>query len=162
MAMNEINPSDICVKSPIFGYFIRRRLFPASKYDLVPNSPNTSDMTDENIKVTKDTCLKYKSRESGREFYADARYLIGDYSASVEWCKPDEFNKYREMDSKTPVYILIGAGPQPAAPQQVFLFPFKDIRFHKVLHKYIEKYKISITRSIEENELTHLICDQTA
>lgn len=126
----------------------------------MPNTPDASAKANTNIPGTKQTCFRYKSRETGREFYVDARYLVGEYSASVEWCQPTEFSKYQEMDKKTPVYILIGAGPQPAAPQQVFLFPFKDIRFHKVLHKYIEKYKISVTRSIEEKDLTHLAGNQ--
>jgi hypothetical protein len=160
--MNQINQSDICVKSPVFGYFIRRRLFPVNKYDLLPITPGAPAPASDSAQAKRETCFKYKSRESGKEFFVAARYLLGAYSASVEWCQDVEFEKYQEMDSNAPVYILIGAGPQPAAPQQVFMFPFKDIRFNKVLHKYIEKYKISVTRSIEEKDLTHLACGQAA
>jgi hypothetical protein len=147
--MNGINQSDACVKSAVFGDFVRKRLFPASKYDLLLNNIDASTSN-------REPYFKFKSHDSGREFYVDARYLTEDSDAPVEWCRPSELQKYQEIDNNTPVYISIGAGPQPAAPRQVFLFPIKSIRFNKLLYSYIEKYKISVTRTVEEKDLLEL------
>jgi hypothetical protein len=152
--MNEISQPDACVKSTAFGQFIRRRLFPVNKYDLLVNAPEALAKANDSAKAARESGFKFKSRDSGREFFVDAKYLIGDSSASVEWCQPFEFKKYLEMDNKMPVYILIGDGPQPASPQRVFMFPLKSIRFNRVLHSYIQKYKISTTRSVDEKELS--------
>jgi hypothetical protein len=151
--MNEVNQPDACVKSAAFERFIRKRLFPVNKYDLLLENQDTPSNTSDDAGAAKEPYFKFKSRESGREFCIDARYLTGVYNASVEWCQPFELKRYREIDNNVPVYILIGAGQHPAAPQQVFLFPVKSIRFNKVLHSYIEKYKISTTRSVDEKDL---------
>jgi hypothetical protein len=135
---------EVCIKSAAFRDFIRKRLFPIAKYDLLLN--NESDKTNM-------PCFKFKSRNGGREFYVDARYLAGDANVPVEWCQPFELEKFQEINSATPVYILIGAGPSAAAPRQVFLFPIKSIRFNRLLYSYIEKYKISVTRTLEEKDL---------
>ncbi|MHB8104444.1 MAG: hypothetical protein ACYDG5_02775 [Dehalococcoidales bacterium] len=151
--MSEINQSSACVKSDDFGHFIRKRLFPVNKYDLLLNTLGVATSADYITGGSRTPYFKFKSRYSGREFYIDAKYLLESSDTSVEWCQPYELKKYQKMDSTTPVYILIGSGPQPAAPRHVFMFPVKSIRFNRVLHSYIEKYQISVNRSIEDKDL---------
>lgn len=151
--VKEINQPSACVSDDAFDYFIRKRLFPAKKYDLLTDKTDAAANSKSNAKEVKVPYFKFKSRDSGREFYVDSKYLVSKSNSSVEWCRPDELERHQAMNSVTPVYILIGAGPQPAAPQHVFMFPVKNIRFNKVLHSIIEKYKISVTRSVEEKDL---------
>jgi hypothetical protein len=152
--MNEINQPDICVKSGVFESFIRKRLFPDNKYELLSNNNDTSAEINDIPEIVSKFYYQFKSRESGREFYIVARYLASITNVSIEWCRIPELNKYREMDTNLPVYITIGFGPQPAAPRHVIMFPVKNVRFNKVLHSYIEKYKISISRSVDEKDLS--------
>ena len=144
--MLDTKQPEACIKSDAFRDFIRKRLFPAAKYDLLLNI--------ESDKNSKEPYFKFKSRDSGREFYVDARYLAGGTNAPVEWCLPFEFENFQEIDNETPVYILIGAGPSPAAPRHVFLFPVKNIRLNKLLYSFIEKFRISVTRTVEEKDLS--------
>jgi hypothetical protein len=151
--MNEINQPDICIKSAVFEGFIRKRLFPFNKYELMSDGHDLANELNEYPEIVSKSYYQFKSRESGREFYIVARYLAGISRASIEWCRDTEFTEYQEMDNNLPVYIMIGFGPHPAAPQQAILFPLKKIRFNKVLHYNLDKYKISTTRSVEEKDL---------
>ncbi len=134
-----------CIKIDAFKDFIRKRLFPATKYDLLLNS--------ESDQPANSPRFKFRSRDSGREFYVDDRYMAGGTNAPIEWCQSNELEQFQEINNTTPVYILIGAGPSAAAPRHAFLFPVKSVRFNRLLYSYIEKFKISVTRTVEEKDL---------
>jgi hypothetical protein len=151
--MMKISTPDICVKSAAFERFILKRIFPISKYEPVTENHEVLDESQEFAYLLSKSYLRFKSRETGREFYVAARYLTNPAQASIEWCRTSELEDFQEMDASLPLYVVIGFGPQPAAPRHLIMFPVKDIRFNKVLHSYIEKYKISINRAVEETDL---------
>jgi hypothetical protein len=151
--MNQINQPDICVKSAAFEGFIKKRLFPTNKYELMSDNHVSDDEPNEYPELISQSFYQFKSRESGREFYVVARYLTGVSRPSIEWCKDTEFQEYQLMDNTLPVYIIIGFGFHPAAPRQLVMFPLKNMRFNKVLLFNLEKYKISTTHSVEEEDL---------
>lgn len=151
--MNRLNQPDICIKSAVFEGFIQKRLFPTSKYELISNNHESADEISKYPELVSQSFFQFRSRESRREFYIVTRYLVGVSQPSIEWCTDTEFQEYQTMENALPVYILIGFGPQPAAPRHVVLFPLKNMRFNKVLLLNLDKYQISISRSLEENDL---------
>lgn len=46
------------------------------------------------------------------------------------------------MDDYLPVYILIGQGPRPEAPEDLYLFPVKNVRYNRMTRSSLEKYRI--------------------
>ncbi len=149
----DVNQPDKCVISDEFERFIRKRLFPLNKYDLVLKTADPTAEKKVPAEYSKEPHFKLKSRDNGLEFFVDAKYIFSNTNSMVEWCKQYELKRYQELDQKTPVYIVIGNGPSPAAPRQVYFFPVRNVRFNKLLRTSIEKYKISVTRAVEEKDL---------
>jgi hypothetical protein len=142
-----------CVCSDEFEDFIRKRLFPMNKYDLMVKPGDGTAEGHGIVEQTKEPRFRFKSRENGLEFFVDARYTYTFAKSMIEWCRQNDLIWYQEIDNKVPVYIMVGHGPQPAAPRQVYFFPVRNVRFNKLLRINIEKFKVSITRAINEEDL---------
>lgn len=145
----EFNAPDRCVRSDEFEGFIRKRLFPAGKYDLMNGESDNADAPGDGEGMS----FRFKSRENGLDFYVEARYAFNFSRTMIEWCRQSQLKHYQEVDARVPVYIIIGSGPQPAAPRQAYFFPVRNVRFNKLLRTNVEKFKISTNRSFEEKDL---------
>jgi hypothetical protein len=149
----ELNPPEKCARSFEFESFIRKRLFPVSKYDLVLKANDEAAEKNDYVEAVKEPHFRFKSHENGLEFFVDAKFTFTFTKTMIQWCKQFELKRYQEVDTRLPVYFLIGCGPSPAAPRQVYFFPVRNVRFNKVLRTNIEKYKISTTRGVDEKDL---------
>lgn len=137
---------DTCIKHYQFEIFVRQKLLTSAHYDLLLKKSDAPGIPGGFVEPH----FKLFARYSGNVFYADAKYLPRISRPSIEWCNPFEFHRYQELDSATPVYILIGEGPQPVAPRHVFFFPVKNLRTNRILSANIMKYSISATADIDE------------
>ncbi len=146
------SPSVTRVRGNEFEYFIREKLFPEKKYDLLQKAYDYLTKNDF-VEDTESPDFQFKSRRRGRAFFVEAKFRYGFYGGAVEWCQPRELKHYHEIDSRVPVYIVLGIGLQPLAPQKLYLFRVKDIRTIQLQRSFLERYKISPKHSVKEKLL---------
>ena len=146
------NPPATRVRGNEFEYFIREKLFPDKKFELLQKAYDYLTKNDF-VEDSETPDFQFKSRRRGRAFFVEAKFRYGFYGGSIEWCQPRELKRYHEIDSRVPVYVVLGIGLHALAPQKLYLFPVKDIRTTELRRSFLDQYKISPRHSVKEKHL---------
>ena len=156
-AWEEIATPESYRKGDEFAAYVRAHLFPKDKYVLVQKTHDYVSKKNDYIESTKEPDFKFRSVESGREFFVEAKYRSNFYDGGVDWCKPYQLKRYRGIDRKTRVYVVIGIGRTPDAPAQVFLIPMQQIKHSMLFPPFLKPYEVEVGRCIDESQLRHLL-----
>jgi len=140
--VSEVTKPDSFVKGDEFESFIRTYLYPKNDYDLLHRTHDYTSNKNDYIETSKEPDFKFKSRKTGREFFVEAKYRSGFYKQAIEWCKPYQLKRYKGIDKKIPISVVIGVGNLPNSPHHVYCIPLKDIRYTKLFCSFLNKYEI--------------------
>lgn len=149
----ELNTPDTFRKGEEFESYVRSYLFPKDKYILLQKTHNYIENKDDFVDSTKEPDFKFKS-VSGRTFFLEAKYRSNYFNGAIEWCKPYQLRRYREIDKHTPILVVIGIGLQPNNPAKLFLMPLKDIKYTRLFPSFLRPYEVPTKKDICENQLT--------
>ncbi len=60
-----------------------------------------------------------------------------------EWAEQRQIENYQKFSEETgvPVFVVLGFGGQPSAPETVHIIPLKALKYIKVKKGYLENYK---------------------
>lgn len=150
---NEVVTPETFVKGEEFEAYTRNHLFPKDRYVQLQRTHDYKSNKDDYIENTKEPDFKFRSIKSEKEFYVEVKYRSNFRDGKVEWCKPYQLKRYREINAKTPVYIVIGVGQQPDSPQQVFLIPVNRIKYCTLFRSFLRTYEVKSDRHIDESLL---------
>lgn len=131
-----------------FEAYVRTHLFPEYKYVLL-SQPHGYSVTEPGF--------KFRSIDSGREFFVAAKYLSNFDNGKIEWCQPYELERYKELNKNTPVYIVIGVGRLPDAPEQIFLIPAKYMNYPTLFRSFLRQYEVKGSRFTYAGRLQSLL-----
>jgi hypothetical protein len=140
--------AEIHVTGDEFEQYVRARLFPENEYALLQTHYNEIKK-DDYFASYGEPDFRFKSLISNKEFCVDAKFRSGFYDGFVEWCNIYQLKRYKDIDMRTPVYITIGMGENPAHPDQVFLFPVRKISYMKLYRSFLRAFEIPIDRAVE-------------
>jgi hypothetical protein len=151
-----INEPETKLKGKEFEDFTRSHLFTKNDYECLERTPNY--IQNDYIESLKKPDFKFRSRKRGKEFFVEAKYRSVLNRGSFEF-KPDQLSRYKDYNKETPVYIVIGVGRQPQAPQKVFLIPIKDIsiKFDKLSRSFLNKHQIPLESMYERRKAIETI-----
>ena len=160
VTIDEINKPESYVKGDAFEDYIRNNLFIKDRYDLLQRTHDYTTNKEDFVDNTKEPDFKFRSIKTGEEFFVEAKYRSAYYEDAIEWCKPFQLKRYKEIDQKTPVYITIGVGKESNSPGQIFFIPLKDIKYTKLNRTFLKDYQVSINslidyRLLNRNEKTN-------
>lgn len=141
-AFNEAVKPESFVKGDEFESYIRNEMYLQEDYDLIHRTHDYTANKGDYITTTKEPDFKFKSHKNGKEFYVEAKYRSAFYKQAIEWCKPFQLKRYREIDKKTPVWVVIGVGGSPDDPTHVYEIPLKEIKYPKLFLSFLNKYEI--------------------
>ena len=151
-AWDEIVKPESYVKGDEFEHFVRDRLFLKEDYDLLQWTHDyTTNKND--YAASKEPDFKLKSIKSGREFFVEVKFRLDFYKGAIEWCKPYQLRRYKEIDTRTPLYIVIGVGHKPSEPDHLYLLPLKHIRYTTLFRSFLKAYTIKSNQCIDERSL---------
>jgi len=139
---NEIVKPKSFVTGDEFESFVRSALYPQSDYDLLQRTHDYTANKNDYIETSKEPDFKFKSRKNGAEFFVEAKYRSRFYKQAIEWCKPYQLKRYKAIDKKIPVFIVIGVGAVPKSPLHVYRIPLKDIKYTNLYPSFLAKYEI--------------------
>jgi hypothetical protein len=140
-------------KGKIFESYVRAYLFPKEQYGLMDKTHGYLANKDDFIEATKNPDYTFRSPK-GKIFYVEAKYRSYDFKGALGWCKYYQLVRYREKDKQTPVYVVIGKGSLPDAPEELFFIPLKDISDVKLYPQFLQRYKVPVKNPISEDRLT--------
>ena len=156
-AWDEANKPYTYVNGDEFELFVRTRLFPKDLYDIEYKTHDYADNKRDYIASSKMPDFKFKSKNSGIEFFVEAKFRSKFQDQVLEWCKFFQLKRYHEIDNITPVLIAIGLGGRPSVPERVFLIPMKHIKFVKLFPSFLQKFEILPDQSINENYVRRIL-----
>ena len=149
VTIDEINKPESYVKGDAFEDYIRTNLFIKDRYDLLQRTHDYTTNKEDFVENTKEPDFKFRSIKTGEEFFVEAKYRSVYYKDTIEWCKPFQLKRYKEIDQKTPVYITIGVGKESNSPGHIYFIPLKDIKDTKVNRNFLKDYEVSVNSPID-------------
>ena len=152
-AWDEVNKPETFIKGDEFENFVRNNLFPVNKFELVQKTHDYTTNNNDYVESSKEPDFQFRSRKSGFEFFVEAKYRSGFYDGAIQWCKPYQFRRYKEIEKQTPVYIVIGVGRQPGNPQNIFLLPVRKTKYPRIFQSALKFYEIPKNRCVNEKSL---------
>jgi hypothetical protein len=156
-AWDEANKPVGYVKGDEFERYVRTALFPRDTYELLSKTHDYADNKGDYITSSKMPDFEFKSKNSGIEFFVEAKYRSKYQAQALEWCKLYQLKRYQEINNVTPVLVAIGLGGQPAAPESVCLIPMKHIKFTKLYPSFLERYEIRPGQPISESYVKRMM-----
>ena len=128
-------------KGEDFEEYVRNYIFPEDLYGLVSKThdytQNRKDFVEASLEP--DYCLF--DRKSERQFYVEAKFRSDYYKGAILWCKPDQFDRYKDFDKQLPVFVSIGVGGKPTRPVEVFLFPVRAVKYSKLFKSVLRDWE---------------------
>lgn len=77
-------------------------------------------------------------------FAIECKWRKGFYNGEIKWAEPYQINNYLEFQEVTGmrVFVIIGIGGKPDAPEQVYVAPLDDVeRFPVLFESYLQNYR---------------------
>lgn len=155
-AWHELRKPASYAKGDEFERFIRKNLFPHVYYDLLHKNYDYLTSQYFYIESSKEPDFRFRSHKSGKEFFVEAKYRSHFYQWRLEWCKTYQLRRYQVINKDTPIFIVIGVGGHPMAPERIFLVPLKDIKYTVLFQSFLKKYEISADQRVRENDLFNI------
>jgi hypothetical protein len=141
-AINEAVKPKTFVKGDEFEAYLRRVIFPASRYDLVDRSHSYTANREDFIERSKEPDFRFRNRASGTEFYVEAKYRSVFYRQGIDWCQYYQLQRYHAIDAETPVYAALGVAGTPSSPEYLFLFPVRRTQYTRLFPSFLKTFEI--------------------
>jgi hypothetical protein len=131
-----------------FESFVKK-MFPEAEWILVKQTQNYLSNKDRYEEKSMEPDFLFRHIKSGRLVSIECKFRTGMVDGDrIEWCKPYQFNRYKELDQKYGnVYIVLGFGGSSTSPEKVFRFPLSEVKYNAVFLSYIAKYEVSTDHS---------------
>ena len=153
VTLDAINKPESFVKGDDFEAYIRAHLFVKDRYDLVQKTHDYATNKGDFVENTKEPDYKFRSIKTRKEFFVEAKYRSVYHENAIEWCKPFQLKRYKEIDKKTPVFVTIGVGNESSSPGQIYFIPLKDIKYTKLFRSFLKDYEVSVNSPIDHRLL---------
>lgn len=147
--LEELQKPETYVKGDEFEHCVRKHLFTREEYDLVAQTHDYKANENDFVESSKDPDFKFRSRRSGREFFVEVKYRSGFRRGAVEWCKPYQLERYKEIATAVPVLVAIGVGGRPESPEHVYIVPVEEIRYRTLLTSFLRHYEVPVNQCVD-------------
>ena len=90
-----------------------------------------------------DLTLKFKMKDIESEFAVECKYRSDYYKNGVEWCTEQQLANYKTFatSKEIAVFVAIGMGGVPTAPEELFIIPLTELMSNFVDKSFLNKYK---------------------
>lgn len=90
-----------------------------------------------------DLTLRFKMKDIEKDFAVECKYRTSYYKNGVEWCSEQQLKNYINFatEKEIAVFVAIGMGGQPTAPEELFIIPLTELMSNFVDKSFLNKYK---------------------
>jgi len=136
-----------------FEDYVQDVLFHDRHFVLIEKTHNHIENAHRYVESSLKPDFKFRSRYGGEAFHVEAKYRSKYYN-EMQWCKPYQLDRYREIDKVTTVYIAIGISGSPGAPKYVYVIPLSQLSYNTFKPSSFGKYRCATGYSVHMNKLT--------
>jgi len=156
-AIDEAAKPESFDKGEDFENYIQKYLFPKEKYDIVHQTQDYVKNKDRYVETTKLPDFMFKSKDTKKQFYIEAKFRSSYFDDSIEWGKEYQLKRYLEINKETPVFIVIGVGGSAGSPKEIFVVPIKHIKYTKLFKSVLKKFEFKTKQIINPHQLWRLL-----
>ena len=90
-----------------------------------------------------DLTLNFKMKGINLDFAVECKYRTDYYKNGIEWCSEQQLKNYKNFatDKEIAVFVAIGTGGLPTAPEELFIIPLTELTTNFVDKSFLNKYK---------------------
>ena len=90
-----------------------------------------------------DLTLRFKMKDAEKDFAVECKYRSDYYKNGVEWCTEQQLANYKTFATSKgiAVFVAIGMGGVPNAPEELFIIPLTELMSNFVDKSFLNKYK---------------------
>lgn len=145
---NRFEIPDNSGKNEEFEKFVLRNLFPKQHYSLAVQNPGYLQNTDSNRQTGYILC----DAATGLEFYIHCRYCHALIANGFKFRKTHQLDQHILYKSH-PIFLILGLGGTPGAPNEVFLSNFEDCPTEHLLKRHLKGKSIPVNQFIPFSDL---------
>lgn len=129
------------VKGDDFEICLRQKVFTAENYDLVMKTHDFHANQKDYVESSLFPDYLFREKETGNEFWVEAKYRENLYNGKIEWCKPYQLTRYKKLSKEQKVIIAIGFGGRPRNPNKIYLVPLEQIKYTGLYPKPLTQFE---------------------
>lgn len=141
---NQISKPESYIKGDEFEDFVRAKIYTSERYELVMVTHDFHKNKSDFVESSKHPDFLFRDKNTGDEFYVEAKYRENFYGEKLEWCQPYQFTRYKQIGLHKKVIVCIGLGGRPTFPKHVYIIPLNEIKYNALYPKTIAPYEHNI------------------
>ena len=93
--------------------------------------------------MNPDLTLRFKMKDIERDFAVECKYRSDYYKNGVEWCSEQQLKNYKTFatSKEIAVFVAIGMGGVPTAPEELFIIPLTELMNNFVDKSFLNQYR---------------------
>lgn len=128
------------IKGDEFESFLRKKIYSYPQYELVMKTHSYQSNRGDYIEMTKYPDYLFRDKD-GVEFYVEAKYRAATFKEKLDWCKPYQFERYKQIAQTKKVLIAIGLGGRPKYPKRLFIIPLEGVNYPSLYEREYLPYE---------------------
>ncbi len=90
-----------------------------------------------------DLTLKFKMKDIETDLAVECKYRSDYYKNGVEWCTEQQLANYKTFatSKEIAVFVAIGMGGVPTAPEELFIIPLTELMSNFVDKSFLNQYR---------------------
>lgn len=87
--------------------------------------------------------VAFELKEIKDHFAIECKWRKDYFKGAIEWANDYQLKNYKAYAQKTklPVYVVIGVGGTPSIPNELFVIPLDEIKYHSFYKGQLTPYK---------------------
>jgi hypothetical protein len=118
-------------------------LFPTRDFTFLEVTPRRNDLNDRYIEAALRPDFRIRYEPNGHIIWVECKYRSKLYNGKLKWCDEEQFERYKRFQKESrpeKVYVVIGLGGQPDAPDSTFCMPLDDVPSSTLEPSFYELY----------------------
>ncbi len=140
-ALNEGIKPESFAKGEEFEDYVRQYVFPSERYELIHRTNSYQANKNDYIESTLLPDFRFRCKETGREFFVEAKFRGNAYNDKVEWTYYNQLQRYHQINNQLPVFLCLGLYGKPKDPEFLFIIPISKIRYTGLFFSFLERYE---------------------
>lgn len=136
------------LRGEAFEHYLQDKTFSASDFKLVYRTPSYQDTVANYDANALNPDFRFYCTRKRKDFWVEAKFRESLVDGKVEWCRWDQLQRYRRVNSQEPVFVAIGFGGWPARPKRLFIVPLDALQYTGVYLSVLEPFEIHPERPI--------------
>lgn len=128
------------IKGDDFETFLRKKIYTYPQYELVMKTHSYTSNQGDYIEMTKYPDYLFRDKD-GKEFYVEAKYRATTFREKLDWCKPYQLERYKQIAQTKKVFIAIGLGGRPKYPKRLFILPMEKVNYPSLYEREYLQYE---------------------